>query len=146
MMSSSNSDKVTITLPCRPEFVAVVRLALLGVASRLPFSYDEVEDLRLAVGEACTYAVERAGSISAKLMVSICIDKEGLEIDVVDDVPQNTPKRTSAQDYDLLEETGVDQEGLGALLMEILVDKVVISPGPNGTTVHLTKFAPKQSA
>ena len=142
---SSNSDKVTITLPCRPEYVGVVRLALLGVASRLPFSYDEVEDLRLAVGEACTYAVERAGSIEARLTVSIAIDENGLEIDVTDDVPADTPKRVSAQDSDLLAETGVDQEGLGALLMEILVDTVEIVPGPNGTTVHLTKLAPKQS-
>ena len=142
---SSKPDKVTITLPCRPEYVGVVRLALLGVASRLPFSYDEVEDLRLAVGEACTYAVERAGTIEATLTVLISLDETGLEIDVTDNVPQDTPKRMSAQDTDLLAETGIDQEGLGALLMEILVDKVEIVPGPSGTTVHLTKLAPKQS-
>ena len=29
----------------------------------MPFSYDEVEDVRLAVGEACTHAVERAGNV-----------------------------------------------------------------------------------
>jgi serine/threonine-protein kinase RsbW len=142
---SSSSDKVTITLPCRPEYVGVVRLALLGVASRLPFSYDEVEDLRLAVGEACTYAVERAGDLKATLTVTICLDEHGLEIEVIDDVPQDTPKKISAQDSDLLAETGIDQEGLGALLMEILVDKLDIVPGPTGTTVHLTKYAPKQS-
>jgi len=139
------SDKVTITLPCRPEYVGVVRLALLGVASRLPFSYDEVEDLRLAVGEACTYAVERAGSIKATLTVEIALSESGLQIAVQDDVPANTPKNISAQDSDLLAETGIDQEGLGALLMEILVDKVEIVPGTSGTTVHLTKLAPKQS-
>ena len=122
-----------------------MRLALLGVASRLPFSYDEVEDLRLAVGEACTYAVERAGDLKATLTVTIGLDENGLEIEVADNVPQDTPKKISAQDSDLLAETGIDQEGLGALLMEILVDKLDIVPGPAGTTVHLTKYAPKQS-
>jgi len=40
---------VSLTIPCRAEYVGVARLAILGVASRLNFSYDEVEDLRLSL-------------------------------------------------------------------------------------------------
>ena len=58
-MSDPLADQVELILPCRPEYVGVARLAVLGIASRMPFSYDEVEDVRLAVGEACTHALER---------------------------------------------------------------------------------------
>jgi serine/threonine-protein kinase RsbW len=139
---SSSAETVTITIPCKPEYVGVVRLALLGIASRLPFSYDEVEDLRLAVGEACTHAVERAGSIAATIQVVARITGPELAIEVTDTVPQGSPKKSSSDDSALLAEAGVDQEGLGILLMEILVDKIQIIPGPDGTTVRLTKVAP----
>jgi serine/threonine-protein kinase RsbW len=139
---SSSAETVTITIPCKPEFVGVVRLALLGIASRLPFSYDEVEDLRLAVGEACTHAVERPGSIAATIQVVARISGPELDIEVTDTVPQGSPKKSSTDDSALLAEAGVDQEGLGILLMEILVDKIQIVPGPDGTTVRLTKVAP----
>lgn len=60
MSNDSQSDVVELRIPCKPEFVSVARLAILGVASRMQLSYDEVEDVRLAVGEACTTAVEQA--------------------------------------------------------------------------------------
>lgn len=138
----STADTVSITIPCRPEYVGVVRLALLGIASRLPFSYDEVEDLRLAVGEACTHAVERAGSHEATIHVETKIHKAELVIAISDDIPHGLPRQMSPEAAALLSETGVDQEGLGILLMEILVDKVEIVSGESGTTVHLTKLAP----
>src|SRR3954452_25045352 len=50
---------VELSIPSRPEYVGVARLAILGVASRMRFSYDEVEDIRLAVGEACTRSIDR---------------------------------------------------------------------------------------
>ena len=60
-MSTSDGEAVVeLTIPGKPEYVGVARLAILGVASRMRFSYDEVEDIRLAVGEACTTAIERA--------------------------------------------------------------------------------------
>ena len=43
-----------------PEFVRVVRLAVMGVASRMPFSYDDIEDIKLAVSEACNNAILHA--------------------------------------------------------------------------------------
>jgi len=47
------------------------------------------------------------------------------------------------EEAQLLKDAGVDQQGLGALLMEILVDEVSIESTPTGTTVHLTKYAPE---
>lgn len=142
-MSHADAETVRLTIPCRPEYVGVARLAVLGIASRMPFSYDEVEDVRLAVGEACTHAVERAGGAAAHITVTSIIDAEGLTIEVLDDVPAGTPPAAQSEDALLFEEAGVDQQGLGALLMEILVDKVQIETLATGTRVFLTKFAPE---
>jgi serine/threonine-protein kinase RsbW len=54
-----NSD-VRLTLPARPENVAVVRHVLGAFAEALHLPVDVVEDMRLAVTEACTNVVRHA--------------------------------------------------------------------------------------
>ncbi len=136
------TETVQLIIPCRPEYVGVARLAVLGIASRMPFSYDEVEDVRLAVGEACTHAVERAGAGIATLRIISTLDPHALTIEVTDDVSEENMAEPT-EEAKLLEEAGVDQEGLGALLMEILVDEVKIETSATGTRVLLTKYAPE---
>ena len=141
-MSIPAAETVQLIIPCRPEYVGVARLAVLGIASRMPFSYDEVEDVRLAVGEACTHAVERAGPGRATIRITSVIAPHALTIEIVDDVAADH-KAAPTEEAKLLEEAGVDQEGLGALLMEILVDEVKIESTAVGTRVVLTKYAPE---
>ena len=141
-MSDSQAETVQLIIPCRPEYVGVARLAVLGIASRMPFSYDEVEDVRLAVGEACTHAVERAGGGAATIRIVSTVSAQALRIEIADDIAEADVAAPS-EEAKLLEEAGVDQEGLGALLMEILVDKVDIQATASGTRVVLTKYAPE---
>ncbi len=142
-MIQAEADTVELVIPCRPEYVGVARLAVLGIASRMPFSYDEVEDVRLAVGEACTHAVERAGDIFATIRITSVISPRTLTIEIEDDVPEGTASSSFSEEAKELAEVGVDQQGLGALLMEILVDEVNIESGSTGTKVRLTKYAPE---
>lgn len=141
-MSDTQAETVQLLIPCRPEYVGVARLAVLGIASRMPFSYDEVEDVRLAVGEACTHAVERAGSGAATIRIVSTVAVHALTIEISDDVAE-ADAAAPTEEAQLLEEAGVDQQGLGALLMEILVDKVEIESTATGTRVVLTKYAPE---
>ena len=54
------STDVRLTLPARPENVAVVRHVLGAFAEALDLPPDLIEDMRLAVTEACTNVVRHA--------------------------------------------------------------------------------------
>jgi serine/threonine-protein kinase RsbW len=47
------SGDVRLVVPAAPEYLRLVRLTAAGLASRLGFTFDEVEDLRIAVDELC---------------------------------------------------------------------------------------------
>jgi serine/threonine-protein kinase RsbW len=141
-VTDTHDEIVQLVIPCRPEYVGVARLAVLGIASRMPFSYDEVEDVRLAVGEACTRAIERAGSHPATIRIVSTVAPHALTIEINDNVAESDIA-APMEEAKLLEEAGVDQQGLGALLMEILVDEVKIETASTGTRVLLTKYAPE---
>jgi serine/threonine-protein kinase RsbW len=139
------SDSVTLTIPCAPEYVSVVRLTILGVASRLGFSYDAVEDIRLAVAEACTNAIaraRRAEKLDAPVTLRAFAEADRLVIEV-----------TGAG----VEEPGVGEEDaddagefggaeLGLMLMGICMDEVTTERTPEGSRVRLVKFNDRPAA
>lgn len=53
MFTPLGIDSVRLSVPARAEFVHVLRSVTAAVASRLALSLDDVDDLRLAVDEAC---------------------------------------------------------------------------------------------
>jgi serine/threonine-protein kinase RsbW len=134
---------VTLTIPCTPEYVGTARLTILGVASRMGFTYDQVEDIRLAVGEACTNAIERAstaGDHHAMITIHSHIQPTRLTVEVEDHTNNRENGATSTGDGTNVD--GMNSQELGALLMEILVDEVTVEPTPGGgTLVRLVKLA-----
>lgn len=140
MTSESVPSVVEVKIPSKPEFVGVARLAILGVASRMQFSYDEVEDIRLAVGEACATAVERAiraDKTDTDITIRSEISGGKLTIEVKDEAghpPQPSEAAESPAE--------LDEQSLGALLMELLVDEFKVESTPEGgTLVTMVKHA-----
>ena len=56
----SHSPDVELRLPAESAYVAVLRMTTAGLAARLDFTLDDIEDLRMAVGEACALVLEHA--------------------------------------------------------------------------------------
>jgi serine/threonine-protein kinase RsbW len=53
-------DHVKVCLPAEGAYLSVLRTATAGLAARLDFTLDEIEDLRIAVDEACAMLLPQA--------------------------------------------------------------------------------------
>jgi serine/threonine-protein kinase RsbW len=58
---TDDTDIVELTVPALTGYLGVVRTATAGLAARLGFSLDEIEDLRIAVDEACVMLLSLPG-------------------------------------------------------------------------------------
>jgi len=58
----TGQDVVTVRLPADPAYLAVLRTTTASLAARLDFTLDEIEDLRIAVDEACCLLLAGAQS------------------------------------------------------------------------------------
>jgi serine/threonine-protein kinase RsbW len=53
-------DRVRVSMPAEGAYLSVLRTATAGLAARLDFTLDEIEDLRIAVDEACAMLLSQA--------------------------------------------------------------------------------------
>ncbi|MDQ2866657.1 MAG: ATP-binding protein [Candidatus Eremiobacteraeota bacterium] len=130
-------DIVEIRIPCKAEWVALARLSVAAVASRLHFSIDEIEDVKLAVAEACTNAIQHAhGSPNIEIKCEAVPD--GLRIAVRDHGRGTRPETIRSRN---IEDERVG--GLGVFLIRSLMDDVTYDVNPeNGTHLVMLKRLP----
>jgi serine/threonine-protein kinase RsbW len=63
------TDHVELRVPASSAYVSVLRTAAAGLAARLDFTVDDIEDLRIAVDEACAVILplaEEGARLSAR--------------------------------------------------------------------------------
>ena len=69
-------EQVLLVVPARPEMWAVVRMTASALATRLDFSFENVEDLRLAVTELCaSCALDAAADAMCECRFDISDDR-----------------------------------------------------------------------
>jgi serine/threonine-protein kinase RsbW len=74
-------DVVELRLPADGAYLSVLRTATAGLAARLDFTLDEIEDLRIAVDEACAMLLPDAVE-GAHLVCQFALSPESLGITV----------------------------------------------------------------
>ena len=133
-------EVIELEIPARAEFVALARLVVSALASSDSTLADErIDDLKLAVSEACTNAIEAhdaAGSAERVLVrcqagadsLEVCVEDRGQGFD-----PADLPDHPPVTDPDRLK----FERGLGIPLIRALVDEVEFSPTAEGTSVRL---------
>ncbi|MDQ4095310.1 MAG: hypothetical protein M3174_03780 [Actinomycetota bacterium] len=72
-------DKISITIPASPQFLGVLRLVAAGLAARLMFTIDDIEDLKIAVDELSAYITGSQGR-DGTLSVDFTVDRDRIEI------------------------------------------------------------------
>ena len=55
-----SADYVQVKMPAESAYLSVLRTAAAGLAARLDFTLDEIEDLRIAIDEACAMLLNQA--------------------------------------------------------------------------------------
>jgi serine/threonine-protein kinase RsbW len=58
--AADSGDQVTVRMPADGAYLSVLRTATAGLAARLDFTLDEIEDMRIAVDEACAMLLTQA--------------------------------------------------------------------------------------
>lgn len=130
---------VELRIPSLPEFVGVARLTLSGVASRMNFSYDDIEDLKIALAEACTNAIQHAYEQNDKqkeVTIRYFIETDKLIVEVED----------KGKGFDLTKSHPVapdleQERGLGLFLIKALVDELELESDKKiGTKIRMHKY------
>jgi serine/threonine-protein kinase RsbW len=138
-MTQTTSGEVELRIPPRPEFVGVVRLTVSAVASRLGFGFDDIEDIKVAVGEALTNAIQHAAEDARPdddVVVSCRMGADELTIEVRDRGKGFDPEQVRLAEAG----EGPPESGLGLLLIETLMDQVEFETRPDrGTQVRMIK-------
>jgi serine/threonine-protein kinase RsbW len=89
-------DQVTVRMPAEGAYLSVLRTATAGLAARLDFTLDEIEDLRIAVDEACAMLLHQAIPGSA-LECSFALGSDMMTISV--SVPSLTPQPPASDTF-----------------------------------------------
>jgi serine/threonine-protein kinase RsbW len=145
---------VELEIPARPDFLAVARLVVAAsAAAEAAFDDDRIADLRLAVSEACTNAMEatwRAAGVSppfddddpavaslAAVRVRCEASRGRVEVDVIDDGAGFDPDALAVHPAPADPRRLNHERGLGIPLIRVLADEVRFEPTPTGTSVHM---------
>lgn len=125
-----------LEIPSSPEYVAIVRRAVEGVARRMRFDAGQIEDLKLAVGEACTNAVKYGCPTEDCPNVEIkCImTSESLTVEIRNNHSSDCCSPAVPNQPDLTREGG-----LGLYLMRQLMDEVNLTWERDVAVVRMLK-------
>ena len=130
-----------LEIPALPAFFGVARTVVAAIATSIPgIDDDRLEDLRIAVSEACTNAVEAHQAVGRdqRVVLRCLVEQEVLQVSVEDRGngfdPASVPPRPLVGDVGQLS----SERGWGLQLIRALVDDVTFEPTDEGTAVHLS--------
>lgn len=134
-------ELVRLEIPALPAFVGVARTVVAAIATSIPgIDDDRLEDLRIAVSEACTNAVEAHQAVGRdqRVVLRCLVEDEVLQVRVEDQGegfdPAAVPRRPPVVELGQLNY----ERGWGLQLIRALVDDVTFVPTDEGTAVHLS--------
>lgn len=132
---TTQAELVRLEIPAMPAFVGVARTVVVAIATSVEgIDDDRLEDLRIAVSEACTNAVEAhpTEGTDQRVVLRCLLDDERLEIRIED----SSGGAAAAPGGD----DGVAvraEQGWGLQLIRALVDDVTFDQTADGATVAL---------
>lgn len=130
------ADKVKFTIPGKPEYITMVRLAIGSIADTSGFNVEEIEDIKTAVGQACkNISCHGKEGVTTEYSVDCVSEKNLLEIYVTDTGSDDGPKDFSMKCMDCPNEGDI-----GVFLIKTLMTEVELINNPSGKkTIKMVK-------
>jgi serine/threonine-protein kinase RsbW len=118
-------ETISINIPASPEYLKVVRLVVAGLASRLRFTIDDIEDLKIAVDELSAYLTGAQGR-EGTLDIGFDMHEDRIEIRGTGMFSAGTKVRTDLTD-------------MSKMILETVVDEAVLEQTNGMPTFRLSK-------
>lgn len=130
-------DEIVLILPNKPEYVSVARLTVSGIASRMGFDVEAIEDIKLALAEACTNAIKHGCCEQNKeYKVRFVVGERSLTISIADKGCGVEAKDVKDPDLE-----NPKEGGLGIFIIRTLMDEVNFENLPDsGFTLTMKKY------
>ncbi|WP_339229842.1 anti-sigma B factor RsbW [Oceanobacillus sp. FSL K6-2867] len=137
-------DFVELKIPAEAEYVGVVRLTMSGIANRMGFSYEDIEDLKVAVSEAITNSVTHAYNETGQgeITIGFGIYEDCLEIMIADNGSSFNMQKVREEIGPYEQDEPIEnlrEGGFGLFLIEALMDEVQINNN-YGVIVLMKKY------
>jgi len=137
--------EVQLEIPARVDYLVLARQVVAAAAAIEPRFRDErIDDLRVAVSEATTNAIEAHADLSSdeRILIRCNLGDDHIEVQVLDSAggfdPDEVVAAPDAEAADRLEW----ERGLGLPLMRTLADETDIRFTDGGTAVRLVVYTP----
>lgn len=133
---------VELRFSAQPEHVRTARLVAAAVARRAGVEEAVLDEVRLAVGEACSRAVglHRSNGLTAPVRVVLTEEDKTFSIEVGDEVPGpggGSADAVSGMTAVLDSEVEAEDE-MGLAVISGLVDDVEVTSGESGGTIRMS--------
>lgn len=137
-------EVIELRYPCKAEYVGISRLLAAGIASRMNFTYDEIEDIKIAIGESCVNVVHHAypdEHDEGNDIVVRCLVYPHKLVVIVKDTGRGfdlgfVQKYVKRRDF-----KKPPKIGLGIFLIKTVMDEVEYDTNlPHGTQVRMVKY------
>ena len=138
------TDRFALNVPGKPEYVGTVRMTVAHVAGHAGFDIEAIEDIKVAVSEACTNIVLHAHEdTDFTYDVTLELDPpDKLTITVTD-----TGTGFGVDDYVEPTPGELQESGLGIFIIRALMDEIDITSEPGvGTSLHMVKYLQNRTA
>jgi anti-sigma regulatory factor (Ser/Thr protein kinase) len=136
---SENKTPVQLRFSPQPEHVRTARLVAVALARRVGVEAGLLDEIRLAVGEACSRAVGLHQRLSPGSPVTVILDgadPERFVITVADTVSGTLPGQRAGSAAEV-DDADMDEAEMGLAVLTGLVDDLDISAGPDGGAVRM---------
>ena len=127
-------ETIKMEITANPAYVSIIRLTTSGIANKVGFCMDDIEDLKVAVSEACTNAIKH--SSDDRFTIIYTMIENGLTIEIIDNGNGYDTSSINEPDIENLKESG-----MRLFIIEALMDEVSIeSQEGKGTSIKMTKY------